>query len=397
MNIITKIESYDHQGRGLSHYNNKVIFIPKSLKDEELEVKIVEEKHNYIIGEIVNIIKPSPKRITPICKFYDKCGGCNYLHTSHEEELNIKKEILINIFKRYSNKYINPIIINSPKENNYRNKIELKINNYNWGYYNEKTHNFINIDNCLLAKNSINKIIESKDSLKIKNGEIIIRSNYNDEIIIKITTQNKYQIDTETLTKNNKIVGIIVNDKLIYGEDNYIELVNKYLFKVNINSFFQINIDILKEVFNILEKERYQNVVDLYCGVGTLGIATNKEKLYGIEIVPEAIKDAITNSKMNKQNNHYLLGDSTNITKIKDNIDCIIVDPPRSGLNTKTLNSLLDYQPQNIFYMSCNPLTLARDINLLKNDYHLKQIYLLDMFPRTKHVECVSVLSRKSQ
>lgn len=392
MNIIVKIESYDHQGRGISHYNNKVMFIPNALLNEELEVKIIEEKKNYLIGNITKIITPSPLRITPKCPYYDKCGGCNFLHINHQEELNIKKDILINIFNKYAKLTINPQIINSPKEFNYRNKIELKIDNYNWGYYNEKTHNIVEIDNCLLAKESINKIISSKELFEIKHGDIIIRSNYNDEILIKINTKDSYKIDIDTLTKNNKIVGIIVNNKIIYGEDNYIEIIDKYLYKVNINSFFQINIDILKEVFKIISKEKYEHIVDLYCGVGTLGIPMQKDKLYGIEIVPEAIKDAITNSKMNKQNNYYLLGDSTNLNKIKDEIDCIIVDPPRSGLNDETLSSLLNYKPQNLIYMSCNPLTLARDINNLKEYYNLKEIYLLDMFPRTKHVECVCVL-----
>lgn len=122
MNIIVKIESYDHQGRGISHYNNKVMFIPNALLNEELEVKIIEEKKNYLIGNITKIITPSPLRITPKCPYYDKCGGCNFLHINHQEELNIKKDILINIFNKYAKLTINPQIINSPKDFNYRDR-----------------------------------------------------------------------------------------------------------------------------------------------------------------------------------------------------------------------------------------------------------------------------------
>ena len=183
-----------------------------------------------------------------------------------------------------------------------------------------------------------------------------------------------------------------MNNKLIYGEDYYIEKVGKYLFKVNINSFFQINLNILSKVFDLISKDKYKTVVDLYCGVGTLGIALNKDKLYGIEIVPEAITDAIKNSEINKQNNLYMLGDSSKISKIEDKIDCIIVDPPRSGLNNKTINNILKFNSKSIIYMSCNPITLARDLNILKEKYLVKKIYILNMFPKTKHVECVCFL-----
>lgn len=392
MNIKLEINSFDHEGRGIGKYNNKVVFVPNAIPGEIVEIEIIKDKKTFSEGKIISYIKKSPKRIEASCPFYNKCGGCSFEHISIDDEKKVKTNNVINIIKKYANLDVLPIFIDSDKEYNYRNKIELKIENGNWGYYNSLSHNLVRINKCLIAKDSINRIIENKNYFDIKNGSIIIRCNYIDEIIIKIDTSDKYNIDIDNLIKNNKIVGIIVNNKLIYGEDYYIEKVGKYLFKVNINSFFQINLNILSKVFDLISKDKYKTVVDLYCGVGTLGIALNKDKLYGIEIVPEAITDAIKNSEINKQNNLYMLGDSSKISKIEDKIDCIIVDPPRSGLNNKTINNILKFNSKSIIYMSCNPMTLARDLNILKEKYLVKKIYILNMFPKTKHVECVCFL-----
>lgn len=392
MSIKLKIESFDHEGKGIARDNKKIVFVPNTIPGEVVEANVTKEKKNYLEGKVVSFIQKSSRRINSLCPYYDKCGGCAYLHVDIEEEEKIKTENVINILKKYANLDIKPKFICSNKEYNYRNKIELKINNNEWGYYNSSSHDFILVDKCLIAKDSINKIIANKEYFNIKDGSITIRSNYNDELIIKIETDKEYFIDVNKLVVNSKIVGIIVNNKIIYGEDNYIERVGNYLFKVNINSFFQINLDVLEKIFDILKLGNYQTVVDLYCGVGTLGIPCRKEKLYGLEITPEAIKDAITNSKINKQDNLYLLGDSSKIREINDKIDTIIIDPPRNGLNKDTLKNILNINSNNIIYMSCNPLTLARDLNILKDTYNINDFYILNMFPRTKHVECICIL-----
>ena len=394
MSIKLKIDGYEHEGAGISHYNGKVIFVPNTIKDEECLVDIIKDNKNYAVGKVQQITKKSNLRVEPVCPYYEKCGGCSYLHVSLAEERKIKKDNVKNILKKYANIDINPRYINSKNEYNYRNKISLKIENYEFGYYNANSHEFCKINECKLAKVSINKIINSK-YIKVKNGSMVIRSNYNDEVIIKIDTKEEYYIDIDKLISENKIVGIIVNDKLLYGDNFYYERVGGFLFKVNINSFFQVNLDILEKVFAILKKYKFKNVVDLYSGVGTLGIALNKDKLFGIEIIPDAVIDANKNSKLNKQNNFYMLGDSSKISEIKDEIDTIIVDPPRSGLNKNTIDNIININANNIIYMSCNPITLARDLNILKEKYNLLDFYILEMFPRTKHVECICILECK--
>ena len=393
MNI--KIEKYDNQGRGIGYLNKKIVFVPNTVIGETVEIEILEEKDKYMIGKVINVINPSTIRIKSKCPYYDKCGGCEFMHLSIDEELRIKTNILTDLLKRNNIDVPKINVIQSNNKYNYRNKVTLKIVNNEFGYYNSGTHNFTKIDYCYLAKDSINNIIKSYNLFKVSSGEITIRSNYNDEILIKITSNEKVDVDIEKLINDNKIVGIIVNDKVIYGENDYIEKINNYLFKVNINSFFQVNLNILEKIEKILHTKKYHNVVDLYCGVGILGMFVNKDKLYGIEIVKDAVINASINAKINKQNNMYMLGDSSKISKINSDIDCIIIDPPRSGLNKETMKNIVTIKPDNLIYMSCNPLTFIRDMQILNKIYIVDEFYYLEMFPRTKHMEVLCTLKKK--
>lgn len=393
MNI--KIEKYDNQGRGIGYYNGKIVFIPGAIVGEIVSFGIVQEKEKYIIGSLESVIKPSLVRIKEKCPFYDKCGGCSFLHLSVDEELRIKKQIIIDLFNKEKIHVPEIKVVNSDNIYNYRNKVTLKIKDGMFGYYDNNSHNFVNINYCYLVKDSINNIIKSNNLFKVSDGEIVIRSNYNDEIIIKVTSNSDVKIDVSKLVLDNKIVGIIVNDKVIYGDDNFIEKVHNYLFNVSINSFFQVNLNILEKISSILNKYKFDTVVDLYCGVGVLGTFVRKNKLYGIEIVEDAIKNAKANAVLNKQyNNKYLLGDSSLISKINSKVDGIILDPPRSGLNKETLKNIVRIKPNKIIYMSCNPITFIRDMKVLNELYDIKEFYLLNMFSRTSHFEIICYMKK---
>ncbi len=396
MSIRVVIEKYDHLARGIGHLNGKVVFVKGALKGEDVLANVIKENKKYIEAETIRVIKKVDERIDVLCPFFEKCGGCSFWHADYDEEVRIKLENFKDILCRYGNVNYNPKVVIGNKSYGYRNKITLKINNYEWGYYNDETHDFVSVNYCLIAKSAINDIIKCKDLFDVKNGSIVIRCNYNNEILIGIETLDEAKININELCKSNKIVGIVLNGKIIYGEDYFIERIDNLFYKVNINSFFQVNTEVLREVFKIISKKEYKNVVDLYCGVGTLGISLKKEKLYGIEVNKNAVFDAKTNAKMNKQeNNYYMLGDASLLEKIDDNIDLIIVDPPRSGLNKKTLDVLVSSGAHYIIYMSCNAITLARDLKEICNFYDISDMYVLDMFPRTKHMECVAVLNRK--
>lgn len=391
-----KIESLSHEGRGITHYDGKVAFVTDALPDEIVDIKIIKETKSYLESIVTKYHKLSKIRKQSPCPYYKTCGGCQLGHLDYEDQLAFKVNKLNNILKKYSNIKGAIKVIPSKFDYYYRNKITLKVINYEWGYYSFKTHKFISIAECLLAKKSINEIFKFKEYFNFKNGEITLRSNYNNEIMIVINTKEKYKIDYEELKGKIKLLGIIVNEKLIYGQDKFIEKIQNKLFEVNYNSFFQVNLDVLSEVFTILNNSLYENVLDLYCGVGTLGLALNFNRLFGIENNKESVINALTNAKMNKKNNtYYLIGDSSKINEIKEHIDTIIIDPPRSGMNNKTLNNILNKNIENIIYMSCDPMTLGRDLNILKEKYKIAEIYLLDMFPNTYHIECITMLTQK--
>ena len=394
--MLVKIEKLDNQGRGICYINNKITFIPNTLPEELVDIKITKETSKYNEGIVVSYQKISPKRVEAICPYYQKCGGCYLMHVSYKDSVNFKKDKLASILTKYANINNDISFIPSPKTLYYRNKITLKIKNNEYGYYSPNSHNFIKVDKCLLVKEEINNFLPIIPKFNIIDGEITIRSNYNQELLISITTNNKITLPEEL--SNYKVVGVILNNELIYGENHFIDIINHKLFEISYNSFFQINNYITSIIFNDIKKEvpKHSKVLDLYCGVGTLGIASynENEKLYGIEIIPNAILNAIKNSKINKIDNvSYHLGDVAKIiNKINDNIDVVIIDPPRKGIDKKTISIILKILPKKIIYMSCDPITLARDLNILKNKYDLEKITGYDMFPYTYHVECVCTI-----
>ena len=390
-----KIEKISYDGKGIGYIDGKVAFVSNALPNEIVNAKIIKENKNYYECETQEIIEKSKNRIKPACPYFNECGGCSYMHVTHEDEVEYKVNALKEILKRNAVIDANVSTIISNNELGYRNKLSLKVENYEFGFYKEESHEFIKIDECPLASLAIRNIFKLKEYLKFKEGNILIRSNFNDEIIIKINSESSVDLNIEKLKEHIKLVGIIINDKIIYGEDFFIEQVHNYFYKVNINSFFQINLNILDKVINLLREKEYNTVADLYCGVGTLGIPLKKQKLYGIEIVKEAVIDAIYNAKINKQDNKYLLGSAEAINKINAKIDTIIIDPPRAGLNKKTLDFLINYQSDNLIYMSCNPMTLAKNLKSLSTVYNIEEVFYLDMFPRTKHIETICLMKKK--
>lgn len=390
-----KIDRLSYDGKGIGYIDGKVAFVCGALPGEEVSVKVVNDKKSFYECELIDVITKSDIRIESACPYFNECGGCAYMHVSHDDECEMKQSALEDILKRKAGVEAEIKKITSDKDVCYRNKLSLKVKNFEFGFYKEETHEFVKIDDCLLASDAIRRVFKLKDYLKFRDGNILIRSNFNDEVIIKIDTGDEADIDVSKIKERVKLVGIILNNKVIYGEDFFIEKVHNYFYKVNVNSFFQVNLDILGKVIDILRENSYGALADLYCGVGTLGIPLKKDKLYGIEIVPEAVIDATYNSKINKQDNKYMLGSAEVISKINEKIDTIIIDPPRAGLNKKTLDFLINYRSNNLIYMSCNPFTLARDLSVLKNIYDLKDVYYLDMFPRTKHMETLCIMRRK--
>ena len=368
--MIIKVESLDHNGRGIARINNKVTFINNALPNELIDIIITEEKKKYSIASIKKIIEKSENRIEPQCPYYNECGGCNIMHMNYESQINFKKEKVEDILKKYAKIDIDLKVNKSNKPFNYRNKITLHKEKQKLGYMKRMSNDIINIDNCPLAMETINEYITSINNNNIEK-EIIIRTNEKGEIISTL------------------------KDETIIME------INELKFQIDINSFFQVNNYICAQLFNYVEEnlENNNTCLDLYSGVGTLSIIASKKakKVYAIEINENAHKNSLVNLKLNNITNvEFILGNvNKKIKQIKEKIDVIITDPPRSGMDKITIETILKYKPKKIIYISCNPITLARDLNTLTESYYIEKCAIFDMFPNTYHVECVCVLNRR--
>lgn len=386
----------DDYGRGICYVKDKITFVPNACVDEVLEIEIVKEAKKYNIGKIKSII--ASKRQNSFCQYSDICGGCSLSLMSYEDTLGFKKQKLEHIFKKFCHEDINIPIIASLDELNYRNKITLHVKNGLVGLYKEETNEIVSINECKLAPYKVNEFIRIIPKFNIQNGTVVIRNNYNMELLVNFITDDNINIPNLT---EFKIVGILQNGKVLKGEDFFIERLNNMYFKVSYDAFFQINLGITKKLFDLLIglAPKDKNVLDLFCGTGTLGLtlASFSKKVYGIEINKNATINATYNAKINGLKNcYYLCGDANLlISKIPQKIDLVIIDPPRSGMTKEGIDLLRKVKADTIIYIACDPITLARDINYLKNDYMLKTAIGLDMFPFTYHIETICYLSRK--
>ena len=386
--LVVKIENLDHFGRGIAKVNNMPIFVENSLIDEEVEIIVTKEKKNYMEGIVDKYIKTSPIRVVSKCPYYDNCGGCDLLHLSYEEQLKYKENKVKEIIKKFSDlECVNSIV--GSKQFNYRNKITLQVNK-EIGYFKKKTNDIIAIDKCLLVDDKINKIIVEFKKLDIsKINKIVIRvTNLESMVVFYGNITSKINLDVDT---------IIVNNKVIKGNGYIKENINGLNFIISPTSFFQVNnigmINIYNKVLNYIDGG---NVLDLYCGTGTIGIYVSKKanNVLGIELNKEAIKDAQINKKLNNiKNIDFISGDvGTILSRNNFKADIVIVDPPRAGLDSNSINNIIKINPNKIIYVSCDPVTLARDLNNLKEYYDVLEITPFDMFGNTYHVECVSLL-----
>ena len=394
------IEKLDFNLRGITHIDGKVVFVDNALPGEEVKVDILKDEKTYSIAEVKEYITKSPKRIKSKCPYFDTCGGCMIRNLNYNDGLNYKKDNVIEIIKRNANIDINPKVIKNEQKDLYRNKIEIKCIDGKYGFYKRNSHNLVEIDRCLNAEEPINKMIMHLEDLNLTNGEIIIKCNNMGEILLNIITKDTCNIDIDHLREKVKLVGIVYNDKIIYGNDYFMETIDNKLYKESYNSFFQVNRYINEKLIRALKENIDDNsiVLDLCCGVGTLGlsIAEKCKKIYGIEIVKNAIEDAKFNAKINNINNaDFILGDAFVLMEDIKDIDTIIIDPPRNGISKNGIKNILNKKVNKLIYISCNPITLARDLNLLKEEYDIKKSYVLDMFSYTNHIESLVVLERK--
>ena len=411
MNYIVDIENLDHQGRGIGRLNGKIVFIEQALVGEKVKIKVTLEKSKFYEGKIIEIIEKSPNRIESKCPYFKECGGCDLLHMPYEKQLEFKQNKVKNILTKYADiqkidEILKPII----KSNdifNYRNKVIFQVQE-NIGFYKRKSYELIAVENCLLITKNMNEILKLvKQNLSLSNvDKLLIKDMGNCQVMLTIYLHKLINLDEFLEKMQNKIasINIFIKNKpykTIGGSNIIVKLLNCD-FLVSPTSFFQINLGQTVKLYEIIAEycdlKQSDQVLDLYCGTGTIGIYLSKycKNVLGIEINEEAIEDAKKNKDMNNiKNISFIAGDTKEvIKKINFHPNVIVVDPPRAGLDNSVINDILKINAERLIYVSCDPITLARDLSILKNNYNVIEITPVDMFPNTYHVECVCVLNR---
>ena len=434
------------EGEGIAKINDFTIFVQGALKGEKVKILIVKVFTSYAFGKLLEIIKKSKFRIEPDCGTYKRCGGCNLRHVDYEESLNIKRDAvqsLVNKYLKNNIKIENTWGMGNPY--NYRNKLEFPIgvnekNEPIIGVFANRTHKIIPIERCMIqneeseeiAKYSLNLIkkynisiyneITQKGIMRhivIKKAFVtnqimvifVINSNFlpNSKEIALELKQMYPTIKTVITNINKDNTNVVLGNKNVFilGKGYIEDVLGNYLFKISPNSFYQVNPVQAEAIYNyVIEKAEISNndiVFDLYCGIGTISIflANLAKKVYGVEIVKEAVEMANKNAKSNSiKNVEFIAGDTEivldDLIKNKKIFpDLIIVDPPRKGLDSVTIETIRKIKSKKIVYISCNPASLVRDLSKMEDLYSVKVIQPFDMFPFTHHVECVSVLELK--
>lgn len=396
-----KVEKLDNLGRGIARVNNKVFFIENALPEEVVDIEIIKDKKNYSFARRIRLDKKSKYR-REICPYSDFCGGCDLISLEYDKQLEYKQNKIGQLVRRNLGCGIKINNIIYDKEEAYRNKILLHIMQEKLGFFEQMTNNIVDIDKCLLVNDSINSLISLirkfiKNNRELKS--VVIRSSSNGDTML-IFSGN---VSKELLLESFSMVDVIVlNNKLVKGQFIKERLGDKE-FLIYPNSFFQVNmfntLNLYNEVKRMTYNKKYGNILDLYCGTGTIGIFLSQiaTSVVGIEVVEDAVGAAKSNADINNvENIKFICGRVEDYIDRFNNIDLIILDPPRSGLDKKTIENVKRINPKEIIYVSCDPMTLVRDLKELKDNYLIKEITPVDMFPNTHHVECVSVLHRKS-
>ena len=445
-----QVVSQGYEGEGIAKINESYpIFIEGALKDEVVKIKIIKTNKNFAYGKLIEVIEPSKDRVEAVCPIYKRCGGCKIQHMSYKGQLDFKWQRVRDCIERISKldkeivKY--PLGMENPLM--YRNKVQLPIGMFNGqlkiGFFASRSHEIIDMETCFIQDHIANKIVEltrgwikefnistcNVDGEYEKSGvlrHLMIRRGFKtDEVMvvlvtnkdelpykdefIEIITNNIPNIKSIIQNINSKNTNVILGEKLItlWGQETISDYIGEFKFNISPLSFFQVNptqTDVLySKALEYANLTGDETVFDAYCGTGTITLFLSKKakKVYGVEIIKQAIDNANINAKENNVSNaEFFVGKSEEVipSLIDKGVkaDVIVVDPPRKGCDVKLLEAITKVSPKRIVYVSCDPSTLARDLKILdENGYKTIEVQPVDMFPQTAHIENVAKLIRK--
>lgn len=442
--IPLKIKRMGINGEGIGFYKKTLIFVPGALKGEEVFCQISSVRRNFAEAKLLKINKKSKNRVEPPCSIYKECGGCQIMHLQYDKQLEFKTDVIRQALMKfkpegYENYEIRKTIGMSEPEH-YRAKLQFQVRSFGGnvkaGLYAQGTHRLIDIKDCLvqdsLTQEMINRVAEllGKYKLPIYNERkiagvrtvMIRRAQASGEVQLIFITSKRLDFDDVVIelvrefpelktvavninaSKTSDIYGQIT--EVIWGQESINEEVLDYGFSLSPRAFYQLNPKqtqiLYSEAVKALDVKEDDDLIDAYCGVGTIGLAfAGKVKsVRGMDIIPEAIQDAKENAlHMGFTNTHYEAGKAEDIIprwySEGFRANALIVDPPRTGLDDKLLNTILKMPPEKMVYVSCNTSTLARDLVTLTKAYHVHYIQSVDMFPHTARTEAVVKLQRK--
>lgn len=444
---IMDIDDLGHKGEGIGKIKGFTVFVPRGLPGDKIEVKVVKVKKNYAYGRLIKIIQPSQHRVQELCPVAGRCGGCQIQSMKYKSQLDFKTKIVKDNIERIGGlkdvKIHNCIGMDNPWR--YRNKAQFPVGTGKdgkiaIGFYAPRSHDIIDNPVCHIQHVFADKVIEVVKKFMEDNRipsydeitgrglirHIVTRIGFEtDEAMVVIVTNGtqlsrKDDLISRLITEvpaiksivqniNTRNTNVIMGEKNItlYGQSYITDYIGELKFKISSNSFFQVNPIQTEYLYNkaveyagLSDKEV---VFDLYCGTGTISLfmASKAQKVYGVEVVAQAIEDARNNAAENEiKNVEFIEGEAEKIVpelyRKGITADVIVLDPPRKGCDESLLETIKQVRPQRIVYVSCNPSTLARDLSILeKGGYKTIEIQPVDMFPHTVHIETVCLLSSK--
>lgn len=441
VNDIIKTEAIDlnHQGQGVCKIDGFTLFVDSLLPGEVASVEITKLQKNFGYGRVKELLKTSKDRILSECPSFGSCGGCQLQHLHYDAELRFKVKMVEETIKRLGHLDLKvDEIIGMNKPYYYRNKVQIPFRKQDQkivtGFFMKNSHQIVPLQECLIQPIYATKIAkwlrdfsekyhltpyDEKNNSGILR-HVLIRKNKKDEYMVVLITRTETLPNQRELIQkmvkefpfitsiyqniNEKATNVILGKKTkhLYGNEVLIEEVLGLKFLVSPNSFFQTNLKQTEKLYQLVKDmanpTKDNIILDAYCGVGTISLllANSSKKVYGIEIVNEAIKNAKANMLLNGIDNvQFITGKAEEEIKkfVEKKIDIIIVDPPRKGCEKDLLEVIMEKRIPKLIYVSCNSATLARDLEILSRSYDIQEIKIVDMFPRTSDVECVCTLT----
>ncbi|MGG3571095.1 23S rRNA (uracil(1939)-C(5))-methyltransferase RlmD [Bacillus gobiensis] len=438
-----------HEGAGVAKIDGFPIFVPNALPDEKAQIKITRVKKGYAFGRLMEIKEKSLHRQEAPCPVYKQCGGCQLQHLTYAGQLAFKEKQVRDVLERIGKLDMSRVTVHPTlgmdEPWRYRNKAQVPLGEREGsliaGFYQQRTHEIIDMDACLIQHEKNDQAVQAIKDICNQFGlrayeearhkgwfrHIMVRYGVNtgEMMIVFITKTNDFPHKKAILEKiierfpavksivqnvNPKRTNVIFGDEtnVLWGEEYIYDTIGDIRFAISARSFYQVNPEQTKVLYDkaleYAELTGKETVIDAYCGIGTISLflAKKAEKVYGVEIVPEAIEDAKRNAELNNITNaEFAAGEAEAVIPnwyeqgIK--ADTIVVDPPRKGCDEALLRTILDMKPKRVVYVSCNPGTLARDLRVLEDGgYETQEAQPVDMFPHTMHVECVASLTLKS-